>query len=81
MAGIREIILHGSNGLLFTKGDDVDIANKINEMASDQTFREAAGKASRRLVETGGFSDVDVQASFVDLFKSMEARADFANSR
>ena len=81
VAGIREIILHGSNGLLFAKGDDVDIASKITEMAGDQTFRKAAGKASRRLVETGGFSDADVQASFVDLFRSMQTRAVFANDR
>ena len=81
VAGIREIILHGSNGLLFAKGDDADIASKITEMAGDQTFREAAGKASRRLVETDGFSDADVQASFVDLFRSMQTRAAFVNDR
>ncbi|MDC0649511.1 glycosyltransferase family 4 protein [Alphaproteobacteria bacterium] len=81
VAGIREIILHGSNGLLFAKGDDADIASKITEIASDQTFRKAAGKASRRLVETGGYSDADVQASFVDLFRSMQTRAAFANDR
>ena len=81
VAGIREIILHGSNGLLFAKGDDVDIANKITEIAGDQTFRKAAGKASRQLVETGGFSEADVQASFVNLFRSMQTRAAFANDR
>ena len=81
VAGIREVILHGSNGLLFEKGDDVDIANKITEMASDQIFRKAAGKASRQLVENSGFSDAEVQASFVDLFRSMQTRAAFANDR
>ena len=81
VAGIREIILHGSNGLLFVKGDDTDIASKITGMVGDQAFRKAAGKASRRLVETGGFSDTDVQASFFDLFWSMQTRAAFANDR
>ena len=81
VAGIREIISHGTNGLLFAKGDDVDIASKITEMVTDQNFRQAAGKASRRLVETGGFSDADVQASFVDLFRSIQTRAAFATDR
>ena len=81
VAGIREIIRDGSNGLLFAKGDDVDIASKITALANDQTFRKAAGKASRRLVETGGFSDADVQESFVDLFRSMQTHAAFANDR
>ncbi|MDA9194146.1 glycosyltransferase family 4 protein [Alphaproteobacteria bacterium] len=81
VAGIREIILYGTNGLLFAKGNKMDIANKIIQMVSDKKFREAAGKASRKLVETGGFSDADVQASFVDLFRSMQTRAAFANDK
>ena len=81
VAGIREIISYGTNGLLFAKGNKMDIANKIIQMVSDQKFREAAGKASRKLVETGGFSDADIQASFVDLFRSMQTRAAFANDK
>jgi glycosyltransferase involved in cell wall biosynthesis len=81
VAGIREVISHGTNGLLFARGDEVDIASKITQMICDKEFREAAGKASRKLIEIGGFSDVDVQASFVDLFRSMQNRVAFANDK
>ena len=32
VAGIRKIILHGSKGLLFVKGNKVDIASMITQM-------------------------------------------------
>jgi len=73
--GVREIVVHGSNGLLFTKGDSVDIASKIEKMIDDRAFRIAAGKASRHLIETGGFSNAAVEASFFDLFRSIKSRA------
>ena len=73
--GVREIVVHGSNGLLFTKGDSVDIASKIEKMIDDRAFRIAAGKASRCLIETGGFSNAVVEASFFDLFRSIKSRA------
>ena len=50
-------------------------------MAYDLKFCKATGKASRKLVQTSGFSDADVQTLFVDLFWTMQTRAAFANDK
>ncbi len=79
--GIREVITHGYNGLLFAKGNSDDIAVKIRTMICDSKFRNAAGKASRILIETGGFSNAAIERSFVDFFRSIKTNAAPASDR
>ena len=79
--GVREIVVDGVNGLLFAKGDCLDIARKIEKIYADQKFRQSAGKASREVIKSKGLSNHAVEVAFVALFKSIKTRAAFANDR
>ena len=81
VAGVREIVLDGVNGLLFAKGDCQDIAHKIKKISIDQEFRRSASKASREVIKTKGLSNRAVEVAFVELFKSIKTRAVFASDR
>ena len=52
--GVREIVVHGYNGLLFARGNHRDIACKIEKMLVDQKLRQSAGKASREVIKSKG---------------------------
>lgn len=74
VAGTRKIEVDSIIGLLFLRGDSVDIMNKIESLITDHKFRKTADKASRRLIKMGGFFDTGIEASFVFLFKRLTAR-------
>ena len=77
--GVREIVLDGRNGLLFTQGEHKDIAKKIEKMAVDREFRKSAGVVSRETIKNKGLSNQDIELAFVELFTSIKTRAAFAN--
>jgi glycosyltransferase involved in cell wall biosynthesis len=79
--GVREIVVDGVNGLLFSKGDCQDIARKIEKLYADHKFRHSAGKASREVIKSRGLSNHAVEVAFATLFKSIKTRAAFANDR
>ncbi len=69
--GTREIIRHRYNGLLFKKGDTGSIADAITQMTEDPAFMKLAGKKSRQMIETEGFSDDAVGTAYQDLLASI----------
>ena len=79
--GVREIVVDGVNGLLFSRGDFRDIASKIEKIYVGHEFRQSAGRASRELIKSRGLSKRAVETAFVELFKSIKTRAAFANDR
>lgn len=47
----RELVRHGENGLLFTPGNELQLAETISYLAERPQLAEAMGAAGRRLVE------------------------------
>ena len=70
--GVREIVVDGVNGLLFSRGDFRDIASKIEKIYVGHEFRQSAGRASRELIKSRGLSKRAVETAFVELFKSIK---------
>ena len=51
VAALKEIISHNETGMLFKKGDVVDLSSKINELLFDSDLRLELGKKARLWVE------------------------------
>lgn len=49
--GPRELIVDGENGLLFQKGDPVDLASKIEMLLNDNLYKEKLGREAGNLIE------------------------------
>ena len=49
IAGIRSMIKHGQNGLLFSAGDYQDLADKICLLYKDKSLRQTLSKNARLL--------------------------------
>ena len=79
--GVREIVLDGVNGLLFSRGDCRDIAQKIETIYRDSNFRRSAGRVSRELIKSRGLSNCAIEAAFIELFTSIKTHAVFASDR
>ena len=79
--GVREIVVNGYNGLLFAKGDHLDIACKIEKILIDQKLRQSAGKASCELIKSKGLSNRAIEEAFIKLFKSIKTHVVFASDK
>ena len=79
--GVREIVVNGYNGLLFAKGDHLDIACKIEKILIDQKLRQSAGMASCELIKSKGLSNRAIEEAFIKLFKSIKTHVVFASDR
>lgn len=75
VAGTRELIEDGVNGLLFTKGQKDKIAEAITVLSKDKLFLKRAGLASRQKIEREGFSDQAVEANYREFLLSIQNRA------
>jgi len=49
--GIPDIIINGANGLLFRKGDWKDLANKLQMLIQDKSFRDKLAHNARKFTE------------------------------
>lgn len=70
IGGINEIIRHAKNGLLFSKGDSVDLSRQINHLLDNTFLRKDLAKAGKETVEE--FFNMDrVGRETADLFHQL----------
>lgn len=75
VAGTRELINNGVNGRLFKMGQVDDITECIIALVENKLFIKKAGLASRRKIETEGFSDKAVGLAYQNFLLSIQNRA------
>lgn len=54
--GVRELISHGENGLLFEPGRPEHLAEQIERLSQDRELRDAIGKAGLESIQAQGLS-------------------------
>ena len=67
--GLREIVVDGVNGLLFTPGDPEDLAKKILQILKDKKLRERMAKEARRSAKR--FSPERLSKSYVRIYQAI----------
>lgn len=66
--GIPEQVVPGVTGLLFTPGDEKELAQAISQLLTDTAMRESMGREGQRLVREK-FDDGRLYLQFADVFK------------
>jgi len=64
--GLREIVVHGSTGLLVEPGDAAELSNALSLLVSSPAMRVAYGEAGRRR-QTAQFSEAEYARKMISL--------------
>lgn len=69
--GVREIISHGENGLLFEPGRPEQLAEQIEQLIREPKLRIALGRAGRESVEKHVLSWEDSAKAYAELYQGV----------
>lgn len=73
IAGTRELVEHGSTGMLFAPGDAAALAQCLEALIRDGAARTGMGRRARSKIEAEGLLLSDVVRKHVDVYQTMIA--------
>jgi len=71
IAGTREIVVHGENGLLVPPRDSHALAKAIAQLIKDRPERERMGKAGREIILRLGLTWDNVARQYLSLYREL----------
>ena len=79
IAGCRQVVRHGENGLLVPAGDAAALAAALRKLIEDPSIRHAFGAAGRRIAAEG-FAVETVVEKTLEIYAALRACDDPASS-